>query len=452
MLTRKIVLEIVIIGFGAASYSALTTIKKLNPEAKVTIIQLKKNELFHPRGLPYALEGNFDPEKLMHKNYLDKMGVIKIQGYVEKIDNKKKQIIYTENSEKKTISYDKALITTGSQPFIPVIKGLPECIGKTVFSLTSLEDSKKILLELKDKQNIAIIGAGAIGLESAITLSKTIQKIFILEKEDQILSGVLDKDLSEIVEKYIRTLGINIILNCEVKKLNMYDGSLQIKSELNNFEADIAILAVGFKPNTKIAEESGINYNNLGIITNPTLETSVESIYAAGDCIMPYSIIDQKPINRRLATSSYKMGKIVAKNMCNQKKTVYLGTAATFATKIADLEIATTGYNKQGAIDAGYNPAVVKVNLPLLPDYFEENSEIIIKIIADKDKGHLLGAQAIGKRGAVSRINLISTAIEFNIPLHEIERIEMAYCPAISQIHDPLFKALESVQKRIKKK
>jgi len=186
----------------------------------------------------------------------------------------------------------------------------------------------------------------------------------------------------------------------------------------------------------------------LGIVADMHQQTSVNGIYAAGDCAVTRSVIDGKPIPAKLATSAYRQGCIAAYGLAGMQKE-YRGSAGTFVTAIAGLEIAGTGFTTETARERGFDPVISKINSHIRPDYFLSNRSITVKIIADRNTGKILGAQCIGTSGAAERINIISCAIALDIGLDRFEDIELAYCPAVSEVYDPLMRAAEGAQRRI---
>ena len=212
----------------------------------------------------------------------------------------------------------------------------------------------------------------------------------------------------------------------------------------------MAVLSAGFRPNVSLAENSGIEITGSGIKTNEMLLTSLDDIYAAGDCIINYSAIDGKPIASRLATSAYKQGSVAAVNALggNEK---YHGSAGTFVTKFGSFEVAGTGFNTNQAALRGYAPISGKITSKIRPEYYPDNSDITVKIIFDKNSGLILGAQAAGESGAAARINIISMAIEFGITIDALCRTELAYAPPVSEVYDPILRAADFGRRKMKR-
>jgi len=446
--------NIIITGFGSAGYAALMAIKKTNPKSEITVIDPKPHDLMHPCGLPYSLENIINKKDLYQDINLSGMGVKKIQGEVTGI-NEDNSLECMSDGRNSTLNFSSLVITAGSQPFVPGIKGLSEFYNKSIFNLTSVTELLKIIEKINHAQSGAVVGAGAIGLESAVAMKNTVNEVRVFEAENQILSGILDPDIAKILEDSLLKQNIHIHKNFKIEKI-IKKKDLNNGFSLNNdsgdfFEADTGILATGFRPNISIAENSSIDCNANGIIVNNRMMTVRKNIFAAGDIISGWSVIDGKKLNSKLATSAYKQGTIAGLN-CAGKSAIYNGSAGTFVSKIGKLEIAGTGYNTATAIKKGFQPVSGKIKSGILPDYFPDNTEITIKVIIDKITGKFLGAQAIGEKGAAERINIISAAIEFNITADRIGSLEMAYCPAVSEVYDPVFRAIDFAIRRTKKK
>ncbi len=444
-------MRIVICGFGSAGYAAAITIKRNNPKADVRIIDPKENDLFHPCGLPYALEGIVKAENLVLDLNLQKQGAVKIRGKVEKINHDEKTITVSTSEGIKTEHYDKLIIATGCIPFIPPLSNLDRYMNLSVFTFAGLRDLSFIMERMKTARNIIIIGGGAIGLETAYALHCHGKKTTIVETENQIFKSILDPDIAALVENHLEKTGISVL---KEKAVLSFDGGEYLRQVICRdiqIPADMAVIAAGFRPELSLAINSSIETTSSGIKTDEMLMTSVKDVYAAGDCIMNYSSIDGKPVTSKLATSAYKQGTVAAINVMggNEK---YRGSTGTFVTRIGSFEIAGTGFNTALSAAKGFEPAAGKITSRIRPEYYPDNCEITVKIIFDKNSGIILGAQCAGERGAAERINLISMAIEFGITLDELWRTEMAYVPSVSEVYDPLLRAADFGLRRMNRR
>ncbi|MCK5282884.1 MAG: FAD-dependent oxidoreductase [Nanoarchaeota archaeon] len=438
-------MNIVIIGLGTAAFAALLAIRKIDRNAKITIIDKKPFDLLHSCGLPYALEGKIKLEELEHSISADKMNIkLLSESEAVKIDRKNNEIEYVtlkDNSSSK-ISFDKLLLDFGSVPFLPPVEGLKD--NENVFVIKNSSDIREISSQIKKSKTAAVIGAGAIGLETAFALMKKGLKVTVIEALSCLFPRAIDPDISANLESYLKEEGIDILLNKKIKKINGKNILLDEKT----IKADIIICATGVRPNIKLAFESGLKTSEFGIIVDKYMQTSAKEIYAAGDCIEAANLITKKKFESQLATTAYKQGTIAGENIAG-KKSGYKGSISTFASVVGETEIACTGLNSYYAKQAGFDVVIGKSISTDKPEWFGDNEKIILKILADKKTQKIIGAQAIG-RNAAGRINVISTAIAAGMTLKDLSNVELGYCPALSQAYDILHQAVDLALRRIR--
>jgi NADH oxidase (H2O2-forming) len=214
-------------------------------------------------------------------------------------------------------------------------------------------------------------------------------------------------------------------------------------------KADIVVMAVGVKADMGLAEAAGIECSKRGVITNKRLETSVKDIYAIGDCIETFQLINSEPCVMQLATSAYQQGIIAGINAVGGNAE-YQGALNTFVSKIGKLEVAATGFNTPTAEEYGYEVVGTKVTAPNKPEYMPNHKEITVKILADKKTGRILGGQALGEEGAAWRVNIISLAIRASMDITALNQTELAYSPPVSEAYDVLSMAAEFANRRLK--
>ncbi|HPJ38898.1 MAG TPA: FAD-dependent oxidoreductase [Spirochaetota bacterium] len=442
--------RIVIAGFGSAGYAALMAIKRNDPKAEITVIDPKERDLMHPCGIPYSLENIVEEEGLLQDIGLSRMNVQKVRARGLRIDTDNKIIFSEDGSDSFETPYDTAILATGYRPFIPPVPGLDRFMGNGVYTLASVKDLKMVRRYIGNKKTGIVVGGGAIGIEAAVALKEHCGTVTLIEMKDQLLPGVIDDDISKLLEENLKAHGINVLLSTAVDEFTGRDNFSGVSAGGASIAGDVCILAAGFRANTDLAENSGIECTPNGIVVDTTLRTSKDSVFAAGDCISAWSVIDGKTTGAKLATSAYKQGTVAGLN-ASGGAAGYRGTAGTFVTRAGNIEIAGTGYTTAIAREHGYDPVSGKIKSGILPEYFPGGTEITVKVLFDKTTGKLLGAQGAGERGAAERVNVISTAIEFDIPVTELPRIEMAYCPAVSEVYDPLLRAVDFGLRRMKR-
>ena len=439
--------KIVIIGFGAAAYAALMTFKRIGCRDEITIVDPKECDLFHPCGLPYAIEGTADALKLSQNIGLDRMGVRKIRGSLRSVDKTTRSLGIVSAEGECEIDYDTLLLAAGSVPVVPRIPGVDQYINKGIFTISSAEDLRKIEEMIASNRKCAVIGAGAIGLETAASLISRGCDVTVFEMCDSIMAGVLDLDMSSMLEETLSHRGMKIMKSSQVVAFNGEETLKRINTGDTDYDADLCIIAAGRSPSVEYLP-SGIECDpRLGIVTDDAMRTTDMNIFAAGDCAVTKSSIDGKPSPVKLATSSFNQGVTAAYQIAGRDGK-FRGSAGTFVSVIGGIEIAATGFNSASAAERGSDPVSVKISSSVRPDYMNVNDRITIKVIADRKTSRIIGGQAIGN-GASARINIVGSGIMMNATTDDFESLEMAYCPAVSEVYDPLRRAVDGLKRRM---
>ena len=415
--------KIVIMGLGAAGFGAALAVKKQDRTADITIIDNKDFDLLHQCGLPFVLEGEIEGfYKLKHSLNLDKMGIKLVKGDVSKVDFENKKVVCGEE-----ISYDKLIIAVGAKPFVPSIK-----TDNKVYTVHSIKDTQELSKHVKKGENAIIIGAGAIGLETAIALKKKGMNVKVIDMLKSTFPRAIDKDISSILEEKLKEKGIELELGSEVKDIK---------------EKAIIVMATGVMPNVSFLEGSAVKITKFGVEVDERMETSVKDVYAVGDCVSVKSLINDERWPSMLANNAYREGLIAGCNAAGGDKR-FNGILGTFVSVIGDIEVAATGFNSFFAEKYGIKTIVSKAKGKNRPEWYGDSKELTVKLIADSN-GKLIGGQAIGT-GAKERINIMSTAIKAGFGFKDISELELAYCPAVSEYYDVLVMAAELGLRKLK--
>ncbi|MGC9137716.1 MAG: FAD-dependent oxidoreductase [Thermoplasmata archaeon] len=427
---------IVIIGLGTAGVYATRWITQLNREEEITIIEKHAYESYSPCGIPLIFEESGDFNVLKHPFPRTKRINVLLNHEAIKVDpeNKIVRVRDIEKNTEKEIGYDKLLFAAGADPLVPPIKNAREYLGNGVFVVKTLEDAdliKKFIGE-KNVKSVGVIGAGAIGLEMAHSMLVNGIKVHVFEMFPQVFPRALDPDMADIVAKFIMGLGIELHLSSRVDEIVVENGKIKgIVSSGKTYECESVILATGVVPNTKILDGIVKMERNF-ILVNERMETSRKDIFAAGDCVLVKSFINGDPVAIQLATTAAKQGIVAGINMAGKDAT-YSGALGAFVSTIGSLEVAAVGFTETYLKD---KVEVVSARARALdkPDY-AGGEEIILKVVADKSTGKILGAQALGKK-ASSKIDIISMAMKKGSTAMDLSSVEISYCPAVSELYD----------------
>lgn len=458
--------KILVVGLGVGGFYAAKSALAANRDAEVTIIDRKDFELFSPCGMPFVIEGVVKSfEHLIHVIPEQSKRLAKLLKHeVADIDVKNRTVSVKDiaTGETKKLGWDSLIIDTGSKPIVLPIPGAKELLNKGVFTIDSLESAKKIDERANNAKKATVIGAGAIGLEIAVALKERGLDVVVAEKLSRPLPRILDEDIGEILKESLAKKGIKMTFGGSVERINGNNNVESVSINGETIKTDLVVMAAGVKANTDLIKNTGIKTGQFGIIANSKMETSVNGIYAVGDCAETLNLITKKPCGVQLATTAYKQGIVAGVNAAGGSLE-YPGSLGTFGAVIGELEVAGTGLTSESAKEQGYDIVIGKGKTKTRPEWMPESGDITVKIIVDVASGKILGGQSISgssgiggsggaRSGAASRINVISAAIRSNMSIFDLNSVELAYCPKISEMYDALSAAADVAVKKLSSK
>ncbi len=456
-------LHVVVIGGVACGPKAAARIKRLNPEAQVTIIEKGELLSYAGCGLPFYISGEIhDYKELMctptgvvrdtHYFKMVKDITVLNQTLAESIDRKNKTVkaVNTLTGKSLELKYDKLVLATGGKPIVPPITGIDL---KGINFLSTVEDARKIRDQEKDLKgkNAVIIGAGLIGIEVTESFVKQGMKVTLIEKMDRVLPALLDPEIAHHVHNELRANGVNLVLNDSVVSINGDDQENVKSVTTQNLQipADLVLIAIGTKPNIILAKESGLAIGATGAIAvNDHLQTSDPDIYAGGDCVENIQIITGKPIFAPMGSTANKHGRVIADNICGISSS-FRGVLGTAICKVFNINIARTGLTEKQAKEEVYDYITVLNPAPDRAHYHPEAKLIIIKLIVDKKKRTILGAQIVGPGDVAKRIDIVVNSISTGATVDDIASYDLAYAPPFSPALDNIIVSAHIAQNKI---
>ncbi len=301
----------VIIGNSAAAIGAIEGIRQIDKTGKITVIS---NERYHTYSRPlisYLLLGKTDRQKMKFRPdsfYSDNGCEVLLGETAVAIDRAELQVRLQSG---KTVDYEKLLIATGSSPFVPPMKGMQTV--KNRYGFSSLDDALELENALFPDAGVLVLGAGLIGLKCAEGIHKRVRNITVIDLAPKVLSSILDQEASTMVKGYLEGKGLNFVLSDSVSEFDSNRARLQSGSML---DFDILVTAVGVRPNIRLVEDIGGSCG-AGIIINDRCETSLENIYAAGDCTQSIDTVTQQMKVMALLPNAYMQGECAGINMAH---------------------------------------------------------------------------------------------------------------------------------------
>lgn len=325
-----------IIGNSAAAVGGIQGIRKVDPDGKILLIS---DEPYHTYSRPlisYWLEGRVSKENMIYRpmDFYEKNRVETMLGIKAVSLDASAKIVTLDNGE--AVNYQKLLIATGSNPFVPPIEGREK--AKNTFTFTKMEDAEGIAEILRPDSKVVILGAGLIGLKAAEALIDQCGGITVVDLANRVLPSILDDDCAGVMKDYLIGIGIDLRLETSITKIG--DGEVTLSNDAK-LPYDILILAVGTRPNQKIAEEAGARCER-GIIIDEAQKTSLDDVYAAGDCTQSHDISSGTEKNIAILPNAFMQGETAGINMAGGKA-VFDTAFPVNAMAIKDFEMLTAG-------------------------------------------------------------------------------------------------------------
>jgi NADH oxidase (H2O2-forming) len=445
--------KIVIIGCNAAGMTSASYSRKTDRTAEITVVERGKYPAYSRCGLPYVIEGvipNFEdllisPVEWYRMNKINLM----LETTATEIDTSEKTVkIAHKEGEERTLDYDSLVLCTGAEPVtIPVPgKDLPQ-----VYQLRTLEDGRRVFEKAKECKSVAVIGARFVGIETAAALSHRGCEVTVVEMLPQILDGILDPEFASEVQKSMEERGVKFLLNSALEEIKG-DGHVEaVVAGGHEFSCEMVVTAVGVRANIELAERAGIEVSKRpsAIKVNEKMETDVDGVYAAGDCVIcPTHAVVSQPWMSQLGTVAVRQAKIAGINAAggNTKFPAVLGACAS---KVFDVEIASTGLTETYARRFNLDCISAGAKLPARPHYLPEKVPLRVKLVARRD-GRLIGGQLVGIKEAGLRAEIISAAIAKEMTVDELSMLDNCYCPVIADVNEPLSAAAELLLRKLR--
>lgn len=442
--------RLVVIGGDAVGMSAASQVRRRRSPDQMEIISFERgpHTSYSACGIPYLAGGVVDedaelvvrsPETFREKYSID----ARVMHEVTEIDVSARRVKVVDLSSNKTLTqgFDHLLIATGSSPVRPKIDGID---SEGIFAFDTLQSGIEVrtALDTWDPTCGVVVGGGYIGLEMAEAFLERGLDSSLVEARDQPMFS-LDPDMGDRVAEGLRDAGVDVFLSEEVVGFDVKGGRVhKVITKERELRADIVALGIGSRPNAQLAADAGIRLGSTGAIaTDDHMRTSVEGIWAAGDCAEQTHRITGDKVNIHLGTVANKMGRITGMNIAGEDVR-FPGVLGTAVTKVCGIEVGRTGLAAWQASEEGFDHIEVVARSATKAGYYPGNGPVWVKLVAEEGSGRLLGAQIVGAGGSAKRIDTFATALWLGATVDEMEFMDLSYAPPFSPVWDPVLIAV----------
>jgi NADPH-dependent 2,4-dienoyl-CoA reductase/sulfur reductase-like enzyme/peroxiredoxin family protein/rhodanese-related sulfurtransferase/TusA-related sulfurtransferase len=335
------------------------------------------------------------------------------------------------------------ILSPGAEPVRPPIPGADHKRVFTLRSLTDMDAIKAVVDAGKGEKSspamtAVVVGGGYIGLEMTEVLAHRGLAVSLVELEPQVM-GPIDPEMATPLHEHLRQQGVDLCLNSSVTAIQEQDGQLGVRLSTGRLiPCGLVILAIGVRPEAKLAAEAGLTIGQRkGIVVDDHMRTSDPDIYAVGDAVEVQDLVGGFPAVIPLAGPANRQGRIAAINALGGDA-VYERTQGTAICKVFDLAVGMTGLSEKALKRAGRAYEKVYVHPASHAGYYPGATQMSLKLLFDRESGKILGAQCVGVHGVDKRIDVLAVAIRAGMTVYDLEKLELAYAPPFGSAKDPV--------------
>jgi nitrite reductase (NADH) large subunit len=327
--------ELIIIGNGMAGVRCIEEVLKQDSnEFNITVFGKEPTPGYDRIQLSTVLQGSTSMEDIIlnPKEWYEKNGVTLHIGETVSHINTETRIVETDKGRR--TAYDKLVVATGSNPFILPLPGVDK---EGVITFRDMKDCQTMIETSKTYKKAVVIGGGLLGLEAARGLLNLNMEVSVVHLMDSLMERQLDSTASTMLRKKLEQQGMNFLMEAQTAEIlgNERVTGVQFKSG-QTIQADLVVMAIGIRPNIKLAEESNLDTNR-GIMVDDYLKTSADNVYAVGECA------EHRGMVYGLVAPLYEQAAAMAKHLCGNHADPYQGSVLSTKLKVSGVDVFSAG-------------------------------------------------------------------------------------------------------------
>jgi len=448
--------RIVVIGGVSAGMAAASQARRRSPESQVVLLESGGYVAYGTCGIPYNL---MDPNRqvddlivLSADEVRDKRKIDARLGYrVTSVDLAAASVYAVDvgGGREYSIGFDRLVFATGAEPVFPAVDGIDRFQG--IFPVRALQEAHELKDDLEKRQpkRALIVGCGPSGLEIAHALRERGLEVTLAEREPDILPD-FGAGLARAVEKELESHGVRLVKNCSVLFFKGEGDRVSgAETDQGFLDADLVVLAAGFRPRSELAAAAGIRLGVNGAIdVDRRQETSVKGVFAAGDCAAVYHRLLERNVYWPMGVIANKTGRVAGANAAGADER-FPGTVGTIVFTLFGLEAGRTGLTEKQALAVGYHASQTTIRTRTRGHAYPNGRDLTLTLLYDERSGRVLGASIFGGEFVARRIDVIATALAAELTLDDLSGLDLAYSPPVSPVWDPVLVAANVARKTV---
>lgn len=429
--------RLLVIGGDAGGMAAASQARRLKPYMEIVALEKGDYTSYSACGIPYLVAGDVrDAGQLVARTpevFRDEFRIdMRMAHEAMSIDLEAGKVEVRDHARDRTfqLGFDLLHIGTGARPLRPDLPGIDLPI---VHGVQTLTDGIHLLEHAKRNacKRVVIVGGGYIGIEMAEAFIRWGASVTLIDGNEQVM-GTFDPDMAEPIAAAMRRQGVDLRLG--VRALGFE--SDRVETSAGPILADLVVLGLGVVPNSELAGDAGITLGvRHAIRVDRRQQTSVEHVFAAGDCAESFHRVSGRQVHVALGTVANKQGRVAGINLGGGYAR-FPGVVGTAISKVCSLEMARTGLSESESMRSGFRYETVTIESTTRAGYFPDTKPITVKVLAERGSRRLLGAQIVGEEGAAKRIDVLATAITAGMTVDEVIDLDLAYAPPFSGVWD----------------
>jgi len=447
--------RLVVVGGDAAAMTAASQARRARADLEIIALEKGRYVSYAACGIPYYVGGVVSE--------LDKLLIRKPEEFKQKQNIEARirhEVVGIRPAEAKVVirdldagreyeePYDELLIATGAKNVRPELPGVG---SEGIYHVASIDDAKELreIMEHKTPKRAVIVGGGYIGLEMAEAFLRWGVDVSIVGRAPQLMRNI-DPDMGALLSDALEKMGVHLYLGEAATAFEETSGRVAaaVTAE-RTLPADLVILATGIRPNAALAAEAGIELGTTGAIkVDDHMRTSVDHVWAAGDCVETTQLVTGKPYWVSVATVASKQGRVAGTNIGGGDAS-FAGAFGTTITKAGSIEVSRTGLQETDLAGGELEFASATINSQTCTGYYPTSEPMTIKLIGEVGSGRLLGGQIVGGAGAAMRINVVAAALEAGMTAQQVAELDLAYAPPFSSVWDPVLLAARQLSSKL---